>query len=134
MAIFSCIYVGMNIPFTVVHLIYKALRRPCYLTTDDAGIGITMQKGSRAILWDDIESARFTQGWAAFALKDSKSIQIHLFGYPTAQQKELQSLVEQKAQLAPHPKHKGLFIHAVPEIPTANSLSTLPASSSSLQK
>ncbi|MCA1596357.1 MAG: hypothetical protein LC772_08035, partial [Chloroflexi bacterium] len=30
-----------------------ALYRPCYLTTDDAGIGVTTWRGSRALPWSD---------------------------------------------------------------------------------
>jgi len=82
-----------------------ALRRPCYLTTDEAGIGITTRRGSRTLRWIDIQEARLVTGTSGtlddcrINLKAPDAIEINLTGYPTEQRDELLQLITRSAGL-----------------------------------
>jgi hypothetical protein len=82
----------------------SALRRPGYITTDQAGIGITMGRGSRAVRWGEIESVRLvrTHGWIpayTLVLKVPEKVKVNVTGYPDKQRDRLIALITSRSRL-----------------------------------
>lgn len=84
------------------------LLRPCYVTTDDAGIAITTWKGARALQWSEVRSIK--RGDNSLAIGSSKTVSIHLIGYSKVDCKRLLELIVEKAALLPHPRKKQVFL------------------------
>jgi hypothetical protein len=92
----------------------SALRRPGYITTDGAGIGITTRKGSRAVRWHEIESAQlmnvgsFGQS-CMLELRVPDKVSANLSGYSVATRNELLGLVTRRAGLIQDHKRRRLW-------------------------
>lgn len=90
---------------------WMASKRPCYLTTDDNGIGVTTYDGSRAFRWTDIRAIKWAEE-SLFSLEVNREqpgetpeqVILNLGGYPLSVKREFISLVITKAQLQPHKK------------------------------
>ena len=81
---------------------FPALRRPCYITTDDAGIGVTTWRGSRALSWNDIVACSYHPIHNVLLLKprNGRWFQANLSGYAGIQRAELIAVVTGRADLA----------------------------------
>lgn len=93
----------------------RALRRPCYLTTDEAGIGITTSKSSVALRWDEIVTARFAGDDPVYrfdriVLMAPSRVTINLTGYSSRLQNEIFGMIRRKAQLQPHPARPKIYV------------------------
>jgi len=89
---------------------YQHLRRPRYLTTDDAGIGVTTRKGSRALNWGDIRLARFKRRSTITLKTDDETLKIAMPGYNGAVRRDLFALIVNRANLYRSPHNRGEFI------------------------
>jgi len=92
-------------------LYLRALKRPCYLTTDDAGIGITTWKGSKALRWSEVRSIEvFPPDSGMVRLMAPERVDIRILGYDPEKQRGLVDLIVLRAGLWPHPKKKRFFV------------------------
>ena len=90
-----------------------AWRRPCYLTTDESGIGVTTKKASRALLWSEIQSLKVRPSYTSFTwvltLNTSEKLRLNMVGYSPEACFSLWQLLSKKASLQQHPRNKYLF-------------------------
>ena len=80
---------------------YATIRQPCYLTTDDTGIGIRMAGGgTRSLRWCDI--VWMERKWCALFLltpSDPGKTLLYLSGYPRSVRKAVETLIAERAEL-----------------------------------
>jgi hypothetical protein len=100
-----------------------ALRRPCYLTTDESGMGVTTSKASRALLWGEIQfvAIRGTFGnprWV-LTLGSSEKLSLNLVGYSQDTRSSLLQLLKEKTGLKQHSK-KVLYKRSPQSLPPGN--------------
>jgi len=110
LAAYIACFVGCFLPWLGVG-VYAALRggapsahrRPRYLATDEAGIGITMASGSRYLVWDDIVVAMNAPLRSGMMLctHSGEKIRLNLTGYPSDVQAELWTLIVRNVGLHP---------------------------------
>lgn len=80
----------------------SAARRPRYLTTDDAGIGVTTQGGSRYFRWDEIAMlSTYSTIGVKLHSRSGEQVILNLSGYTREQQDELVTLIRHRTGLAP---------------------------------
>ncbi len=74
-----------------------------YVTTDDAGIGLTTLKGSEAFRWNEIRSVESTEDWfhplLRFDVGQRKPVTCNMLGHSIAARQELLDLITEKAHL-----------------------------------
>ena len=109
-----------HLTFMIFGVYYRAFRRPCYITTDDAGIGLTSAAGSLTLRWCEIKAvridlqSRFSLGGTKFELMAPKANYISLTGYPIRHRKELLSMIVERSELEASDRHDSprLFIQS----------------------
>lgn len=89
------------------------LRRPPYLTTDAAGMGIATWRGSHALRWSDIQSVEVKGAdsyypWLKISAPAPVTVRLH--GHSPRRQQELLSLIIDRAHLQADPEKKSRFI------------------------
>jgi len=92
---------------------FRSWRRPCYISTDDAGIGITLRKGSCAIRWRDVVGMRAVKNRVRIqTTADGKdeAFAVDLSGYPERTRQEIRDVVITRARLRPLLRHTEQFI------------------------
>jgi len=102
---------GLILPFMLLGPALAARRRPCYITTDDVGIGVTTRKSSRALRWEEIASIETGDRHWIIGLESGEKIWLNVVGYTPGTLHALKSLVEVQANLYPHPTKRQLFVH-----------------------
>ena len=105
---------------------FASLRRPCYLTTDASGIGVTTTQSSRALLWSELQSLEtvetmFFKDWV-LTLNSSEKLDLNLVGYPREVRDSLLELVVEKAALEYYPK-RALYGRTAASLPTPEEVS-----------
>jgi hypothetical protein len=116
-------YILYNTGMIAVSLYWSisVLRRPGYIATDDAGIGITARSGSRAVRWSEIEAVRLvSSGSIGFAMELGvpEKVSVNLAGYSGRDRKELMRLIVKRAGLIQPNRKQSLWVRKPgPELP-----------------
>ncbi|HET6386201.1 MAG TPA: hypothetical protein VFJ58_22650 [Armatimonadota bacterium] len=104
--------------------------RPCYITTDDAGLGVTSWNRSLALHWSEIQFVE--RGlWGAYEVVafpgryESAPIRagVHLAGYSRETRRAILALIAEKAELHPHLHYPGLLVCSESKLAGQSSLS-----------
>ncbi|HET6382685.1 MAG TPA: hypothetical protein VFJ58_04770 [Armatimonadota bacterium] len=77
----------------------RGVHRPVYITTDDAGIGVTQWRGSRSIRWDDIGACAVTPLRIDLHTFSGQRIPVHLVGHTDRACGALAALIIDRAGL-----------------------------------
>lgn len=109
-----------------------SLGRPCYVTTDNAGIAITTWRGTRALRWDEIVSVEYVNSPIRFFLPRSlrlrapKRLVIRLPGFSHKHEIQLLRAITARARLKRHKWNSSLYKRAAPELPEGEVVPTTP--------
>ena len=103
---------------------YAVLRRPCYLTTDNAGIGIRMAGGgTRSLRWEDIDILQRKGVTLTLTYRRSPyKTALFLTGYPERDRKRIEALIIKQARLTRNPFNR-LMCYRTPTDPRKPPLS-----------
>jgi len=86
-------------------------KRPCYLSTDDTGIGVTTIAGTAYFRWDEIVRVGFDPTTVNLTLRlaNGESRELHLLGYSKAQMDALVCLVRERSEISSDLTQEGLW-------------------------
>lgn len=90
------------LPKAALALLIPAVRtlfRPCYVTTDDAGIGITTWRGSRALRWQEVGACTILDSRLDLHTMAGACVSINLLGYPWESRRELESVIRLTSEM-----------------------------------
>ncbi|MCA1595150.1 MAG: hypothetical protein LC772_01810 [Chloroflexi bacterium] len=94
----------------------QSLRHPCYITADDAGIGVTTRSGSCALLWQEMQGVERVSGTLVIRVRSldagspPQRVPVDLSGYPEQVETELLTICSQRARLRQQPTDASLFL------------------------
>lgn len=93
----------------------RSLRRPCYVTTDNAGMGVVTQTGSHALRWAEIRSLDRSSG--VLVIRGSENeIPVDITGYFEEVKDEILQLIVERARLRQQPLDGSLYLRRDEEI------------------
>ena len=95
-----------------------ALSRPCYLTTDESGIGVTTSRTNRALLWAEVHALQVYGATWYLTLDTSERLRLDMVGYSTAARDSLLQLLTNKAALQQSDHNTWLSDRAARSLPT----------------
>ena len=86
-----------------------AVRRPCYLASDECGIAVAAKRTSRTVLWTELRSLRIDGCLWVLTLNSSKKLTLNMCGYSQGALDSLLLLLTKKACLHQHPNNEFLY-------------------------
>ena len=77
-----------------------ALRKPCYVAADDAGLGVTTAKGSQVVRWNEVAGVERLGLLNTFLIRTTtgKSVRFSPHGFSARSRNELWNTMARKAQ------------------------------------
>ncbi|HET6385473.1 MAG TPA: hypothetical protein VFJ58_18935 [Armatimonadota bacterium] len=94
----------------VIRSLWQQVHRPLYVTTDNAGIGITTRRGARAMRWSEIRSVQRVQSGQILLITDSGPFRISPQTYAEGLAEDLFTVIVNRANLYRSPDDARRFL------------------------